>query len=97
MRNSRDVGVIDASLLKDELRNFSRPVPTLIPPNHTLPGAAVWEGWECASPGLATVVGRREEPLMECCGSSKLFSLQQLGSRYPHLKKSLECVWQVAR
>lgn len=59
------MGVIDASLLKDELRNFSRPVPTLISPNHMLPGAAVWEGWECASSGLATVVGKREEPLME--------------------------------
>lgn len=97
MRNSRDVGVIDASLLKDELGNFSRPVPTLIPPNHMLPRAAVWEGWECASPGLATVVGRREEPLTGCCGSSKPFSLQQLGSRYSHLKKSLECVLLVAR
>lgn len=90
------MGVIDASLLKDELRNFSRRVPTLIPPNHTLPRAAVWEGRECASPGLATVVGRREKPPMGCCGSSKLFSLQQLGSRYPHLEKSLECVSLVA-
>lgn len=97
MRNSWDVGVIDASFLKDEPRSFSRPVPTLIPPNHGLPGAAVWEGWQGASPGLATLVGRREESLMGCCGSSKLFSLQQLGSRYPHLKKSLECVLLVAR
>lgn len=93
MRNSWHVGVIDASFLKDEPRSFSRPVPTLIPPNHGLPGAAVWEGWQGASPGLATLVGRREEPP----SSSKLFSLQQLGSRYPHLKKSLECVLLVAR
>lgn len=73
MRNSRDVGVIDASLLKDELRNFSRPVPTLILPNHVLPGAAVWECWECASSGLATVVGRREEPLMGHCAPPNSF------------------------
>lgn len=28
--------------------------------------------------------------------SSKLFSLQLLGSRYPHLNKSLECVLLMA-
>lgn len=27
--------------------------------------------------------------------SSKLFSLQLLGSRYPHLNKSLECVFAI--
>lgn len=92
MRNSRDVGVIDISSrneLSNRLLHMHRGMHTLFPSNHTLPRAAVWADWEMGLlSGLSTsVVRRRAEPPKGSCGSSKLLSTQQLGSKSAHLKK----------